>query len=240
MLTGIETNDEACLQSIGQKIRINEVLAEKIDYCGKIGMNVFGSFVVGAPEENWDSLRRTIEYAKQVDAQCAATIMTPFPGTPMFYRAIEEGVLAPKMQYEGWSSYTATMRSYHLTCKDLTVARLWFRLETLIPFKLRRARQSGGAAAVRRTQLRLAPHYVVRQALRGYVWCRSRMPQTASYTADTSRGGAGSRDEEGAMARSRSITSAGFTKTGSIACSCIRAWSPTTCSTSVRWRRNPT
>lgn len=177
ILTGIETNDEACLQSIGQKIKINDLLAEKIAYCSKIGITIFGSFVVGAPEETWDSVRRTIEYAKQVDAQCAATIMTPFPGTPMFFRAIEEGLLEPRMRFEDWNSYTATMRTYALTCRDLTAARLWFRLETIIPYRLRQARKSGKAAKLLMTQVRLTPHYMARQAVRSYVaWRRLQPP----------------------------------------------------------------
>lgn len=170
ILTGIETNDEQCLESIGQKIKINDYLEEKIAFCRKIGTKVFASFVVGAPEESWDTVKRTIDYAKLVDAQCAATIMTPFPGTPMFYRAIEEGLLKPRMRYEEWNSYTATMRSRYLSCRDLAAARLWFRLETIIPFRLREAERCGGKDAVARERRRLIPHVAVRQALRGYVW----------------------------------------------------------------------
>jgi anaerobic magnesium-protoporphyrin IX monomethyl ester cyclase len=178
ILTGIETNDEECLQSIGQKIKINEYLEEKIAYCQQIGTKVFASFVVGAPEESWDTVQRTIDYAKEVDAQCAATIMTPFPGTPMFYRAIEEGLLRPRMRYEEWNSYTATMRSRYLSCRDLTAARLWFRLETIIPYRLRQAERWGGAQAVRKEKMRLVPHVAVRQALRGYVWFKRRVMPT--------------------------------------------------------------
>ncbi|HEX5322834.1 MAG TPA: radical SAM protein [Capsulimonadaceae bacterium] len=190
ILTGIETNDEECLQSIGQKIKINEYLEEKIAYCRQIGTNVFASFVVGAPEESWETVQRTINYAKLVDAQCAATIMTPFPGTPMFYRAIEEGLLRPRMRYEEWNSYTATMRSRYLSCRDLTAARLWFRLETIIPYRLREAECAGGKTAVRKERMRLFPHRTVRQALRGYVWFKRRVMPTKAIlpNADGSTG----------------------------------------------------
>lgn len=178
ILTGIETNDETCLASIGQKIKINEYLEEKITYCRDIGTKVFASFVVGAPEESWETVQRTIDYAKQVDAQCAATIMTPFPGTPMFYRAIEEGLLKPRMRYEEWNSYTATMRSRYLSCRDLSAARLWFRLETIIPFRLREAERWGGPAGVQKERTRLLPHMAVRQVLRGYVWFKRNVMPT--------------------------------------------------------------
>lgn len=175
MLTGIETNDEACLASIGQKIRINDNLAEKISYCDKIGMKAFGSFVVGAPEEDWDSLQRTVDYAKLVNAQCSATIMTPFPGTPMFYRAIAEGLMEPRMQYDGWNSYTATMRTYALDHFDLTVARLWFRMEAVIPYRLRQAAKRG-AGAVAKTWAGLLPRFAMRAVLRSYVAVRRMVP----------------------------------------------------------------
>ena len=175
ILTGIESNDASCLESIGQKVRINEGLRERIALCRRMGIAVYGSFVVGAPEEDWDSLQRTIDYAREIDAQCAATIMTPFPGTPMFYRAIEEGLLAPRMQYASWNSYTATMRTYALSHGDLTIARLWFRLETWVPFRMRQARRLGGSA-VWRESLGLLPHRVVRFGLRAYVALRRRFP----------------------------------------------------------------
>ncbi len=170
ILTGIETNDEACLASIGQKIKINSYLEEKIKFCQEIGTFVFASFIVGAPEESWTSIEKTIKYAAEVDAQSAATIMTPFPGTPIFYRAIEEGLLKPQMRYDEWNSYTATMRSQHLSCDDLKAARLWFRLETIIPFRMRRAKRSGSVAKVISTAASLTPHYVARQGVRTYVW----------------------------------------------------------------------
>ena len=175
ILTGVETHDEACMESIGQKVRINEKLREKIALCDRLGMQVFGSFVVGAPEEDWDSLARTIAYARGLDAQCSATIMTPFPGTPLFYRAIEEGLLEPRMQYEGWNSYTATMRTYALSRTDLTIARLWFRMETLVPLRLRRARRSGHRE-VARTAWALLPRIAMRSLLRVYVAWRRVFP----------------------------------------------------------------
>jgi radical SAM superfamily enzyme YgiQ (UPF0313 family) len=159
---------------------------------------VFASFVVGAPEESWETVQRTIDYAKQVDAQCAATIMTPFPGTPMFYRAIEEGLLKPHMRYEEWNSYTATMRSRYLSCRDLSAARLWFRLETIIPFRLREVSRWGGIEAVRRERIRLIPHTAVRQALRGYVWFKRHILPTKPIVPDTD-GSAGAKSTRRAL-----------------------------------------
>jgi len=203
ILTGVETNDEECLASIGQKIKVNSNLEAKIRHCHSIGSFVFASFIVGAPEETWESLERTIKYAREIDAQCAATIMTPFPGTPMFYRAIEEGLLKPEMRYDAWDSYTPTMRSQSLSCSDLTTARLWFRVETIIPFKMRRARRSGNPGAIAKTAASLLPYYVVRQALRGYIFIKRNF-FAAKPILPTSEAIAGAKQTRRALWRGRS------------------------------------
>jgi hypothetical protein len=135
---------------------------------------VYGFFLIGAPEESWDTLRRTIAFARDLGCECTTTTMTPFPGTPLYWRAIRENLLPKEMVYNNWGSYTATVRSYHLTLRDLQAARLWVRLETIIPYRLAQARKEG-MRRVLRTHFDHLPHYVVRQGLRAYVWWRSKM-----------------------------------------------------------------
>ena len=122
---------------------MNSILAQKIALADRLGMHVYGTFVIGAPEESWDSVRRTIDYAKEVPCECTFTVMTPFPGTPLYFRALDEGLLPKEMTYEKWNSYEATVRSRLMTADDLTLARLWARLELIIPYRWKRARKAG-------------------------------------------------------------------------------------------------
>ena len=154
--TGIETADADCMDSIGQKIKINETLGKKIAYADSLGIHVYGTFVVGAPEESWETVQRTIDYSKTMSCECTFTVMTPFPGTPMYFRALQEGLLNKEMTYEKWNSYEATMRSRFLTADDLSLARLWARLELVIPYRLHWAAKSG-SAEVFKTHLKLIP-----------------------------------------------------------------------------------
>jgi radical SAM superfamily enzyme YgiQ (UPF0313 family) len=172
VMTGVETADEACMKSIGQNIKVNPLIKQRIEWCEQIGIKVYGFFLVGAPEETWDSLKRTIAFSRELACESTMTLMTPFPGTPLYWRAIKEGLLPKEMVYERWGSYTATVRTYQLTLRDLQVARLWMRLETIIPYRLAQARKRG-RNEVLRTYWWHTPHYVVRQALRTYVWWRS-------------------------------------------------------------------
>jgi magnesium-protoporphyrin IX monomethyl ester (oxidative) cyclase len=171
--TGIETADEECMESIGQKIAINDKLSQKIELADSLGIHVYGTFVIGAPEESWDTVKRTIDYSKKMKCECAFTLMTPFPGTPMFYRALQEGLIDRNMRYEQWDSYTATVRSRFLTTSDLTLARWWARLELVIPYRLHWARKFGWKEVVK-TQICLIPRRLGLMYVRAAVAYRKR------------------------------------------------------------------
>lgn len=172
--TGIESNDEACMASIGQKIAVNEKLRSRIDLCHRIGFHVYGTFCLGTPEENWDTVKKTWMFANALGVESGFTVMTPFPGTPMYWRALEEGLLPRRMRYSEWNSYTSTMPTRFLTARDLDMARLWSRLETIIPYRRRQAAEQGFGGLVR-FYVRHLPHYVARQYCRLYVWVRRLM-----------------------------------------------------------------
>ncbi len=169
--TGIESNDEACLSSIGQKIAVNEKLKSRIELCHRIGFHIYGTFCLGVPEETWDTVKKTWQFANLLGVESGFTVMTPFPGTPMYWRALEEGLLPRRMRYAEWNSYTSTMPTRHLTARDLDMARLWARLETILPYRRNHAAE-GGAGALLRFHVRHLPHYAARQYCRTYVWLR--------------------------------------------------------------------
>ena len=171
--TGVETADAACLASIGQKIKVNDILAKKITLADSLGIHVYGTFVIGAPEESWETVERTIAYAKTIPCECGFTVMTPFPGTPLYYRYLQEGLLKKEMTYEQWNSYQATGRSRFLTTDELMLARLWARLELIIPYRLRKAKKAG-VARLWSAQLRLLPHRLALFYVRARVAYRRR------------------------------------------------------------------
>lgn len=177
--TGVETNDEACMASIGQKIQVNDKLREKVDFCHQLGFHIYGTYCLGTPEENWETVEKTWRFAIELDVESGFTVMTPFPGTPMYWRALQEGLLPKKMQYSEWNSYTSTMGTRFLTPKDLDMARLWARLETIIPYRYRRL-PHGDVSARLRFYWQHLPHFLVRQYCRTYVWFRKLQQRTAS------------------------------------------------------------
>ena len=169
ILTGVESNDPEIMRSIGQHVRINRVLAEKVVIARELGLKVYTFFIIGAPEETWHTVRDTFRFARSLGTESTMTLMTPFPGTAMYWRALYEGLLVRgrEMRYEDWNSYTATMRTYRMSIRDVTLARTWARLETYIPYAWSRARD-GSLVQKARTAARLAPRALALGALRAY------------------------------------------------------------------------
>lgn len=178
ILTGVESDDPNCMSSIGQHVKINRILVGKLAICRELGIKVFTFFLIGSPEETWHSVRRSFSFAKSLDTESTMTIMTPFPGTPMYWRALRENLLVHgrEMTYEDWNSYTATMRTYKLSLRDVTLARTWARLETYIPYTWAQARD-GTPKQRARAVVKLAPRVGALLPLRLYSWWKLRQEE---------------------------------------------------------------
>jgi len=121
------------------------------------------------PEETWASLKRTVAFAKAIGTETTLTLLSPFPGTPIYWRALKEGLMPKEMVYEQFDSYTPTARTYSMSLSELRRARVWARLETIVPYRLAEARKRGRGAYFS-TAVHHLPHIAARQALRTYVW----------------------------------------------------------------------
>ncbi|HLJ80808.1 MAG TPA: radical SAM protein, partial [Ktedonobacterales bacterium] len=178
ILTGVESDDPNCMSSIGQHVKINRILEGKLAICRELGIHVYTFFLIGSPEETWHSVRRSFSFAKRLGGESTMTIMTPFPGTPMYWRALRENLLVrgKEMTYEDWNSYTATMRTYKLSLRNVTLARTWARLETYIPYTWSQAK-NGTLKERARAVVRLAPRVATLLPLRLYAWLRLRQEE---------------------------------------------------------------
>ena len=172
--TGVETNDPACMQSIGQPFAVNDRLRARVEWCRRTGFHIYGTFCLGMPEETWETVESTWRFADELDIESGFTVLTPFPGTPMYWRALAEGLVPRRMQFGRWNSYSATARTYALTTTDLDMARWWSRMETIVRYRRRRL-PAGSVPSRLRFTLRHTPHYVWRQVCRTYVWWRRRV-----------------------------------------------------------------
>ncbi len=173
--TGVETNDAACMESIGQKLQVNQRLRGRIALCHSIGYRLYGTYCLGMPEETWETVEKTWRFAVDLDIESGFTVLTPFPGTPMYWRALREGLLTSRMQFSAWNSYSATVRTYAMTTTDLNMARWWARMESILPFRRKRA-AARGTLALLRFHVTHLPHYAWRTVCRWYVYARRWKP----------------------------------------------------------------
>lgn len=169
ILTGVESDVPEIMHTLGQNTKINRILEEKVPICTELGIHVYGFFLIGSPEETWHTVKRTWTFAKSLGVEATMTILTPFPGTPVYWRAHREELLAKgsEMTYEDWNSYTATLRTYRMSLRDVKLARTWARLETYVPY-LRNAMKQMPARRRARTCAHLAPRVAALMGLRVY------------------------------------------------------------------------
>ncbi len=93
ILFGIESADPQILKNIRKPIDI-ERTERAVRMVKEAGIEVRAAFMFGNPGETVESLRRTIEFAKRLDADISVfNITTPYPGTQMFDWARRNGYL---------------------------------------------------------------------------------------------------------------------------------------------------
>lgn len=180
ILTGVESDDHAIMKSIGQHVKINRILEGKFVITHELGIKVFTFFLIGSPEESWHTVKKTFTFARSLPTESTMTIMTPYPGTPIYWRALKEGLLArgKEMRYEDWNAYTTTMCTYHLSLRDVTLARTWARLETYVP-RAWRDMKAAPPSQKARILARLAPRVTALAGLRLYAGWKLRQEEKA-------------------------------------------------------------
>jgi radical SAM superfamily enzyme YgiQ (UPF0313 family) len=180
ILTGVESDDPAIMKSIGQHVKINRILETKFPITRELGIKVYTFFLIGSPEESWHTVKKTFSFARTLPTESTMTIMTPYPGTPIYWRALRENLLVrgKEMTYEDWNAYTATMRTYNMSLRDVKLARTWARLETYVPRVWKQVKDvSPGQKA--RAVAQLAPRAAVLGGLRAYAAWKLREEEKA-------------------------------------------------------------
>jgi hypothetical protein len=143
---------------VGDHFSVGAKLQDRVNLGHRLGFHVYGTYCLGTPEETWETVEKTWRFANEIDIESGFTVITPFPGTPIYWRALREGLLPRQMQFSNWNSYTSTMRTYPLTTTDLNMARRWARMETIIPYRKKRAKAEGSAPCCPRPARRGPPH----------------------------------------------------------------------------------
>lgn len=99
---GIESGCQRMLDTINKGISLEQA-RKAVAIVKKAGMQTVGSFIIGIPGETVECIKKTIKFAKSIGIDLAQfTVLTPYPGTPIFDLADKNGWLVTK----DWSKYT--------------------------------------------------------------------------------------------------------------------------------------
>ncbi len=122
---GIESGSQRVLDLMKKGIKLEQAVAA-VNLAKKYDVKVLGSFILGYPGETPDEMNQTIKFSIKLNTDYAQySILTPFPGTPIYYELDSKGlimtkdwdmytVLHPLIKYEAFG-YSASLVSRKLT-----------------------------------------------------------------------------------------------------------------------------
>lgn len=122
---GIESGNQKILDRCQKGITLDQV-RKAIAMTKKAGIETFGFFMLGLPDETEETMQDTIDFAVELDLHIAKFAITiPLPGTPLFEEYDREGLILTK----DWSKYlfheTANAVYRHPNLSSETIVRYY-------------------------------------------------------------------------------------------------------------------
>ncbi len=100
---GVEAGTEKILKVLNKRITIEQV-RQAFQWTKKVGMEVLAYFMIGAPTETREDILQTIKLSKELDPDYVhISILTPYPGTRIYFDALEQGVF----ESDYWQAFAA-------------------------------------------------------------------------------------------------------------------------------------
>ncbi len=90
---GVEAGTDRILKVLNKGITIEQV-KRAFAWCHKLGIETLAYFMIGAPSETEEEIEASIKLAKELRPNFVhTTILTPYPATALYHRALAEGVI---------------------------------------------------------------------------------------------------------------------------------------------------
>jgi radical SAM superfamily enzyme YgiQ (UPF0313 family) len=129
---GVESAEQKLLDNVRKNLNLKQA-EHMIRLTKSLGIKTHLTFTFGLPGETEDTMRRTIDYAIELNPDTVQfSIMTPYPGTEYYKQLDVKGYIVSK----DWSDYDgaskSVIRTEYLSGKDLEKAkeeafRIWKR-----------------------------------------------------------------------------------------------------------------
>jgi radical SAM superfamily enzyme YgiQ (UPF0313 family) len=93
VLMGVESGSSTLMAKIGKPIQKDKYI-KAVKTAHKYGIEVRASFIIGHMDETYETMRETVDFAKDMDVDFfQLSMMTPYPGTIMFKDVKKRGLL---------------------------------------------------------------------------------------------------------------------------------------------------
>jgi hopanoid biosynthesis associated radical SAM protein HpnJ len=100
LIVGYESGDQQILKNIKKGATI-EMALRFTENCKKLGLTIHGDFIIGLPGETPATIRKTIDFAKRIDAETIqVSIAHAFPGTELYEHGKQNGLINISMADE--------------------------------------------------------------------------------------------------------------------------------------------
>jgi anaerobic magnesium-protoporphyrin IX monomethyl ester cyclase len=115
---GVESASQFTLDRIGKRITI-ERIRKVFRWRKELGRFAMGSFILGFPWETIDDMKRTVDFAIELEPSYAQfTALTPYPGTPFYRYALKYGLIEDT-NWEHYTTIRSVIRGFRFTRKEL-------------------------------------------------------------------------------------------------------------------------
>lgn len=114
---GIESSEEEVLKSAHRKNLPNNTIQEKINKIENKGIFVKGNYILGLPDDNYESCLKTIRFAEKINCSFAQfTIFTPMPVTPAWKNYVDK---LDFKKYEEFTMWDLVIKHPNITKKEV-------------------------------------------------------------------------------------------------------------------------
>src|SRR3954469_10007362 len=95
LIVGYESGDPQILKNIKKGATVERARQFTKD-CKKLGLVIHGDFILGLPGETRETIRRTIDFAKELDVETIqVSVAHAYPGTELYDYAVKNGFIVP-------------------------------------------------------------------------------------------------------------------------------------------------
>jgi hopanoid biosynthesis associated radical SAM protein HpnJ len=95
LIVGYESGDQQILKNIKKGATLERARQFTRD-CHNLGLTIHGDFILGLPGETRESIRNTIDFAKEMDCETIqVSVAHAYPGTELYDFAVRNGFLVP-------------------------------------------------------------------------------------------------------------------------------------------------